>query len=77
MVGPASARHAAMTSRAARETCEELRREAEEVVCLSTPKPFMAVGVWYVNFGQTTDAEVCRLLEVAARVPDAVAKHWL
>lgn len=35
---------------------------ADEVVCLRTPEPFSAVGLWYVDFGQTTDEEVCRLL---------------
>jgi putative phosphoribosyl transferase len=46
----------------ARETCEELRGLADEVVCARTPTPFSAVGQWYVNFDQTTDAEVSDLL---------------
>ena len=40
------------------ETCEHLRRLADEVVCLSTPEPFRAVGLWYDEFSQTTDEEV-------------------
>jgi len=43
-------------------TCEELRRLADEVVCLRTPEPFLAVGAWYEDFEQTTDEEVQQLL---------------
>ena len=52
---------------AAAQTCEELRAEGHEVVCAATPEPFMAVGQWYREFSQTTDAEVRELLERAAR----------
>jgi len=31
-----------------------------------TPEPFYAVGLWYADFDQTTDAEVRALLERAA-----------
>jgi predicted phosphoribosyltransferase len=44
------------------ETCDELRALADEVVCGRTPTPFSAVGQWYQNFEQTTDAEVRELL---------------
>jgi putative phosphoribosyl transferase len=40
----------------------ELAAVADEVVCLETPEPFLAVGMWYENFEQTTDEEVRRLL---------------
>jgi predicted phosphoribosyltransferase len=50
---------------AAPSTCEELRREVEEVVCLATPEPFMAVGRFYDDFSQTTDDEVRQLLAAA------------
>jgi putative phosphoribosyl transferase len=46
----------------ARETCQDLRAEADEVVCVLTPEPFRAVGLWYLDFSQTTDEEVQRLL---------------
>jgi predicted phosphoribosyltransferase len=46
------------------ETCAALEQEADEVVCLRMPDPFFAVGVWYEDFGQTTDDEVRRLLLV-------------
>jgi predicted phosphoribosyltransferase len=48
------------------EACEALRNVADEVVCTFTPEPFRAVGLWYANFGQTTDAEVTALLAQAA-----------
>jgi predicted phosphoribosyltransferase len=50
---------------AAESTCEELAREADEVVCPRTPDPFFAVGIWYDDFGQTTDDEVRALLDQA------------
>lgn len=43
--------------------------EIDEVVCLSVPHDFMAVGLHYVDFRQTTDAEVQELL-TAARLED-------
>jgi predicted phosphoribosyltransferase len=46
----------------ARETCVALRDLADEVVCALTPEPFSAVGLWYVDFSQTTDEEVRQLL---------------
>jgi len=53
----------------ARETCERMTRFADEVVCLSTPEPFQAVGLWYEEFTQTSDEEVKRLL-IPAGAPD-------
>jgi predicted phosphoribosyltransferase len=50
-----------------RETCERMRRFADEVVCLTTPEPFQAVGLWYEEFTQTTDDEAKRLLTTAVR----------
>lgn len=47
---------------ASREAAADLGREADEVVCLDTPSPYMAVGYWYRNFGQTSDEEVRELL---------------
>lgn len=45
----------------------DLRTAADEVVCLATPEPFIAVGLWYRDFTQTSDAEVIELLARAAR----------
>lgn len=47
---------------AAADICEELRKEADEVVCAMTPEPFHAVSLWYDDFTQTSDAEVAHLL---------------
>jgi predicted phosphoribosyltransferase len=49
----------------AADTCRALRAEADEVVCLRTPEPFQAVGLWYRRFDQTTDDEVRALLEAS------------
>jgi putative phosphoribosyl transferase len=48
------------------DTCDELQREADEVICAVTPEPFYAVGLWYEDFEQTTDAEVTELIRRAA-----------
>jgi putative phosphoribosyl transferase len=50
---------------AAPETCEQFRHVVDEVVCAITPQPFRAVGIWYDNFGQVSDAEVHALLDDA------------
>lgn len=47
------------------DTIDTLRREADEVVCLATPEPFMAIGRWYLDFSQTSDDEVKDLLRRA------------
>jgi putative phosphoribosyl transferase len=41
---------------------ERLRSSVDEVVCLLMPEPFHAIGSWYENFAQTSDAEVIALL---------------
>lgn len=48
-----------------------LRTKADEVVCLSTPHAFRAVGEWYQDFSQTPDEEVVALLAQAADRPVA------
>src|SRR3954470_23138819 len=52
---------------AAQQSCLELRMEVDEVICLHTPSLFVGVGMWYRDFSQTSDQEVERYLEVAAR----------
>ena len=52
----------------ARDTCAELTGLADEVVCARVPDPFSAVGQWYVDFDQTTDDEVKRLLQDHAKL---------
>lgn len=52
---------------ASREACTTIERLADRCVCVATPEPFDGVGMWYADFGQTTDAEVLALLETAER----------
>jgi putative phosphoribosyl transferase len=49
-----------------RDTCAEIEELADETICLSTPEFFQAVGQYYDDFSQTSDAEVRELLECAA-----------
>ena len=44
------------------QTCNEYRMGVDEIICASTPEPFMGVGQWYRDFSQTTDEEVRELL---------------
>jgi putative phosphoribosyl transferase len=44
------------------DTCEALKSEVDEVICLATPEPFRAIGCWYQDFTPTTDEDVRRLL---------------
>ena len=53
------------------ETCREFAAVADEIVCARTPEPFSAVGQWYRDFSQTSDAEVRALLHER---PDAVER---
>ncbi len=54
---------------AAPDTCEIFRKEVDEIICLATPEPFYGVGAWYEDFSQTTDKEVCELLDKARKFP--------
>ncbi len=47
---------------AARDSVEMLQSFADELICLSTPFSFFAVGTWYRNFDQTSDEEVASVL---------------
>lgn len=49
-------------------TCDALRREADEVVCLSSPEPFYSVGTWYEDFTQVSDRDVQAALSLTASV---------
>lgn len=54
------------------ETARLLRVRADEVVTLAEPHDFFAVGAFYDDFAQTSDAEVIALLdELAAADPGA------
>jgi predicted phosphoribosyltransferase len=47
------------------ETVEALRSEVDELVCPIMPEWLMSIGHWYMDFSQTSDAEVMRLLQRA------------
>src|SRR5205085_10530278 len=47
------------------ETCGDVAREADELVCLRTPASFQAVGQWYDVFTQVTADELRALVAVA------------
>ena len=47
---------------AAADTREAIRAIADDVVCAYVPEDFLAVGLWYEDFSQTTDDEVRALL---------------
>jgi putative phosphoribosyl transferase len=55
---------------------EALRKECDEIVCLSTPRHFRAVGLHYEDFGQTNDGEVVELLRDAAAHTEAPTSDW-
>jgi putative phosphoribosyl transferase len=57
----------------ARETCARLRPLVEALICLRSPEPFQAVGLWYEEFGQTSDEEVRTLLDAGGHPAHAVA----
>jgi putative phosphoribosyl transferase len=47
-----------------------LQADADEIVVLATPEPFLAVGEWYRRFDQTSDGEV---VEALGHVPGDAA----
>jgi putative phosphoribosyl transferase len=55
---------------AAADTCRDLSAIVDEMICAATPEPFLAVGLWYADFTQTSDAEVRTLLEAARSIVD-------
>ena len=57
----------------ARDTCQALREDADEVICAAMPEPFRAVGLWYEQFPQASDDEVRTLLEQARRAHEPLA----
>lgn len=58
---------------AAPESAQELRRYADEVVCVEEPAELWAVGYWYEDFRPTTDEEVTTLLELYGESPPRTA----
>ncbi|HSH41321.1 MAG TPA: phosphoribosyltransferase family protein [Arenicellales bacterium] len=48
------------------DTAARLRREVDELVCLQTPEPFYAIGVFYRDFEQMSDDDVVAILDAIA-----------
>jgi predicted phosphoribosyltransferase len=48
-----------------REACRDLEQVADLVVCARMPSPFIAVGRWYQDFSETSDADVIALLQAS------------
>ena len=55
------------------ETVAALRPEVDDLVVLLVPAVFFAVGEWYHQFSQVSDAEVRRLLELSRATPSSRA----
>ena len=49
------------------QTCKALAAIVDEIVCLLTPEPFFAVGMWYRDFSETSDDDVRAALAGARR----------
>lgn len=47
------------------DTVAELKAAADDVLCLATPRPFLAVGAHFEDFHQIDDAELVALLRAA------------
>lgn len=52
---------------AARDTCADFQPLVDEIVCATTPEPFLGVGRWYEDFSQMSDEEVRDILQRAWR----------
>jgi len=50
-------------------TCDRLRSEADDVVCVYAPEFFYAIGQFYEDFSQVTDKEVMDLVQRGSRTP--------
>ncbi len=51
------------------DTCDRLRTEVDEVVCLITPEQFCGIGLWYEDFDPIADDRVCELINIATCNP--------
>jgi putative phosphoribosyl transferase len=60
---------------ASRLALAELSSVADDVLCVDSPEPFYAVGEWYRDFSQTSDAEVVDLLRRSAGAREWRSQH--
>ncbi len=42
---------------------QQLKKQVDRLVCLCIPNRLFAIGLWYDNFEQVTDEQVCTLLD--------------
>ena len=56
-------------------TCNRLRSDVDELVCVEMPEPFYGVGQFYGDFSQVSDEEVIELLDRAAHQFDAQVQN--
>jgi len=54
------------------DACQELDKEADELVCIYTPEPFLGVGTWYQDFTQVNDQVVTGLLKKAEALKKSI-----
>jgi len=47
------------------DVCASIGKLVDEIICAITPEAFYAVGLWYDDFSETSDAEVRDLLRAA------------
>ena len=52
---------------------DALASSADEVLAAEVPEPFLAIGQWYQDFTQTSDAEVVELLRRSGKGPGSPA----
>ncbi|WP_034295985.1 phosphoribosyltransferase [Herbaspirillum sp. RV1423] len=52
---------------AAPDAIRQIESQVDETIFLMAPEPFYAVGMWYDDFGQTSDDEVVAFLDKAAK----------
>lgn len=52
---------------APRDKVERLQADVDEIICLETPEPFYAIGLYYRDFGQVRDEDVVALLAQSGR----------
>ncbi|MDB5744074.1 MAG: Erythromycin esterase [Polaromonas sp.] len=58
----------------ARDSCEALRPEVDELVCVAMPEPFHAVSQAYRHFPQASDEEVTSLIEQARQAREQLIR---
>lgn len=52
------------------ETCAEIAKQADAILCAHVPRRLLAIGNWYDDFSATSDDEVRTLLAAAQRVSE-------